>query len=144
MFRTIRKRPAGQRQRAQSPSEEDEEDAPGHTGATTATELNKAAKRMRRGGAPSTGDKRDEVLPVVVAFGASGTAASLSSDMATRRLDVDGITEGDEASPKTQKDSSQILSGEEAERAAAAGEYQGLASYNQYVNTKKDHVKGIR
>ena len=142
MFRAIRKRPAGQRQRAQS--DEDEDEATEHTSTKTATELNKAAKRMRRGGAPSTVEKRDEVLPVVVAFGASGTAASLSSDMATRRLDVDGITEGDEATPKTQKDSTQILSGEEAERAAAAGEYQGLASYNQYVNTKKDHVKGIR
>ncbi|KAJ3107019.1 hypothetical protein HDU97_004988 [Phlyctochytrium planicorne] len=57
-----------------------------------------------------------------VAFAASGSAASIVQDQATRILDVDGATEKEE--PK-------ILNGEEAE-----GLYKGLNGYTEYVNKK--------
>ncbi|KAJ3107162.1 hypothetical protein HDU96_007976 [Phlyctochytrium bullatum] len=61
--------------------------------------------------------------PTQVSFSASGSAASLDLDMATRTLDVDG-REDDSAKAK-------VFSGEEAE-----GLYQGLNGYKEYVNKK--------
>ncbi|KAJ3045665.1 hypothetical protein HDV00_007791 [Rhizophlyctis rosea] len=76
-------------------------------------------------------DSSDDVTgsSLQVSFAASGTAASLSKDMATRTLDVDGVE--DEPKPK-------VLAGDEAETASTV--YKGLNNYTEYVNRRTDNT----
>ncbi|KAI9102701.1 hypothetical protein DFS34DRAFT_610168 [Phlyctochytrium arcticum] len=66
-----------------------------------------------------------------VAFEASGTAASILDNMATRTLDVDG----DDSEEKKFKE---VLSGDAAE--SADNLYKGMANYKEYVNKRTDSV----
>jgi hypothetical protein len=61
-----------------------------------------------------------------VTFAASGTAASIVPNMATRTLDIDGRDDDDDLEGK-------VFAGDEAE-----GVYKGLSSYKEYVNKKND------
>ncbi|KAJ3300477.1 hypothetical protein HK104_000062 [Borealophlyctis nickersoniae] len=73
-------------------------------------------------------EQEKEGSSLSVAFAASGTAASLAKDMATRTLDVDGTEE--------QKD--KVLAGDDAEQ--ADGIYKGLSGYKEYVNKKTENI----
>jgi RING finger protein 113A len=68
--------------------------------------------------APKIQKKRSKVSQVKVTYASSGTAASLSNNMSTRQLDVDGI-----------------LAGQEAEKLDFLNEssYKGLKGYKEYI-----------
>lgn len=105
----------------------DEDDEP--TTTLTATDL----RRQKKNQVTSQENKKEDL---VVTFAASGTAASLDTDMATRQLDVDQGVGGTEYV----KDPEQtVLAGEDAERAQG---YQGLGAYKEYIN--KVSSSGIR
>ncbi|KAJ1565373.1 hypothetical protein HK405_012493, partial [Cladochytrium tenue] len=78
----------------------------------------------------------DAAAQAHVAFAASGTAANLSQDMATRTLDIDGNADA-EAAAGTDGAVGKILAGDEAE---GAGLYRGLGKYKEYVNKKVEKV----
>lgn len=72
----------------------------------------------------------------LVSFAASGTAASLQANMATRTLDIDGAEEDLDALKKSDR----ILSGEDAEKATGESLYGGLNQYKEFVNKKAEKV----
>ncbi|KAJ3410591.1 hypothetical protein HDV05_003628 [Chytridiales sp. JEL 0842] len=63
----------------------------------------------------------------LVTFAASGTAASIVQDTATRTLDVDGADDN-----KDDSEVGKVLAGDEAEV------YQGIHGYKEYVNKKTE------
>ncbi|RKO87169.1 hypothetical protein BDK51DRAFT_27883, partial [Blyttiomyces helicus] len=83
----------------------------------------------KKAGAPSSSAPAPPSSAPSHSFDTSGTAKSLSLDMATRTLDVDGAEEGE--GPK-------ILAGDDAE--GADGLYRGLKGYTEYVNKRSDKV----
>jgi hypothetical protein len=109
-------------------------------GTVTASELKKR-KKAGAGGpiggstgpAVTTSETKDEDK-LHVTFAESGTAASLASNMATRRIDIDGVLE--EKKPGKEEE---ILAGEDAER--ATGGYQGLSGYKDYMNNRDSRIR---
>ena len=101
-----RKKPSNARQKV---TESDDESTEG----TRATKKNK-----------STRINKSKSNAVVHEFSASGTAASLVADSATRTLDIDGIEESKETKAEDRND----------------GTYTGIAGYKEYVNKKQQHT----
>lgn len=134
------KRSGQQNQRKRTRLSDDEEDAIGKQPKITdaATVARKLREKTSGAFTTSTGNRKRKddaeaeagVSTLDVAYAASGTAASLSMDSATRTLDVDGV----EDIPRDTK----ILAGDEAE--SADNIYRGLNAYKEYVNKRTNNV----
>jgi hypothetical protein len=144
MFKKKSRPQTSKRKSLDSSDDESDRDAsrPLGKGPVTALELKRRKKAGTSGAIQgSTGTPNEDTdMPkeddrLHVTFAESGTAASLSADMATRRLDIDGILED---RPSMKKDE-EILAGEDAERAAAG--YQGLSGYKDYINSRSSGIR---
>ncbi|KAJ3038960.1 hypothetical protein HK097_002987 [Rhizophlyctis rosea] len=103
------------------------------------SKVQRKSRDLQTGLKASTSTKRRKEEPIditstgsslQVSFAASGTAASLAIDSATRTLDVDGA----EDPSKDLK----ILAGDEADTADTV--YKGLSGYKEYVNRRTDNT----
>ncbi|TPX31153.1 hypothetical protein SeMB42_g07807 [Synchytrium endobioticum] len=126
----LRKAPANRNIRKRKALDEDDDAAATTSNERASTLVQKKTNAVldKPALAGSTAAKRktvtaSHVFSTDASFAASGTAASLSADSATRTLDIDGAEDPD------------ILAGEEAE-AVDSGVYKGLNSYAEYVNKR--------
>ncbi|TPX63218.1 hypothetical protein SpCBS45565_g06754 [Spizellomyces sp. 'palustris'] len=135
-FKRGKKGLANQRKRIRLSDDEDDQPNKVTDAATVARKLREktsgaftstTANKKRKEEADNSGADERSVLDV--AYAASGTAASLSADMATRTLDVDGR---EDVAP------AKVLAGDEAE--SADNIYRGLSAYKEYVNKRTDSV----
>ncbi|KAJ3142586.1 hypothetical protein HK100_000486 [Physocladia obscura] len=104
----------------------------GLTVASSSSSAGPAASKLKTSALPSTVQTETPTSDTKFSFKASGTAASLVTDTATRTLDIDGILNLDGTIPNANPNSNTTDNDNDS--------YRGLAGYKEYVNKKVTKV----